>query len=99
MTHDSDYIDRLYNLDIHGHAARKIGFPLSEKLVERERTITNGTIQACEFALQYGLAMNIAGGTHHAYSDRGEAFCMINDQAIGANYLLNNKKAQADFSC
>ena len=94
MTHSTDYLDRLYDLDIHGHAARKIGFPLSKKLVERERTISNGTIQACEFALQHGLAMNIAGGTHHAYSNRGEAFCMINDQAIGANYLLNNKKAQ-----
>ena len=94
LTHNKNYVDRLYDLDIHGHAARRIGFPLSGKLVERERTITNGTIQACEFALQHGLAMNIAGGTHHAYSNRGEAFCMLNDQAIGANYLLKNNIVQ-----
>jgi len=94
MTHNPDYVDRLYNLDIHGHQARKVGFPLSEKLVKRERTITNGSIQACDLALENGLAMNIAGGTHHAYSNRGEAFCMLNDQAIGANYLLEQKKAK-----
>ena len=92
-THENTYVDRLYQLDIHGHEARKIGFPLSKALVDRERTITNGTIQACDLALENGLAMNIAGGTHHAYSHRGEAFCMLNDQAIGANYLLMNKKA------
>ncbi|MEO0528620.1 MAG: histone deacetylase, partial [Bacteroidota bacterium] len=67
--------------------ARKIGFPLTEDLVERERIIADGTMKACEFALEYGIAMNIAGGTHHAYTDRGEAFCMLNDQAIGARYL------------
>ena len=92
-THENTYVDRLYHLDIHGHEARKIGFPLSKALVDRERTITNGTIKACDLALENGLAMNIAGGTHHAYSHRGEAFCMLNDQAIGANYLLMNKKA------
>lgn len=92
--HDATYVDRLYHIDIHGHEARKIGFPLSEKLVERERTIANGTIQSCDFALENGLAMNIAGGTHHAYSNRGEAFCMLNDQAIGAHYLLAHQKAE-----
>ncbi len=70
-------------------AARKIGFPLSETLVKRGRHISQGTIDCCEFALQYGIAMNIAGGTHHAYADRGEAFCLLNDQAIAARYLLN----------
>ena len=49
--------------------------------------IADGTMKASEFALQYGIAMNIAGGTHHAFSDRGEGFCMLNDQAIGAKYL------------
>lgn len=92
--HQSSYVDRLYQLDIHGHEARKIGFPLSAALVERERTIANGTLQACDFALQNGLAMNIAGGTHHAYSNRGEAFCMLNDQAVGAHYLLETQKAR-----
>lgn len=85
--HDPEYYYDLLNIKIPPKAASKIGFPLSEVLVERERIIANGTMKACEFALEYGVAMNIAGGTHHAYSNRGEAFCMLNDQAIGARYL------------
>ncbi len=87
--HDSAYYQDLVNLKIKPSAARKIGFPLSEVLVKRERIIADGTIKGCEFALKHGIAMNIAGGTHHAYSNRGEAFCMLNDQAIGARYLQN----------
>lgn len=94
QAHDEAYITKLYNLNIEPRQARKIGFPLSAELVKRERLITNGTIQACNFALEYGVAMNIAGGTHHAYRDHGEAFCMINDQAVGAYYLLDQKKAK-----
>ncbi len=60
---------------------------MSKELVQREQIIADGTIKGCEFALENGIAMNIAGGTHHAYSNRGEAFCMLNDQAIGARYL------------
>ena len=67
---------------------------MSEVLIEREITIADGTIKASEFALQYGIAMNIAGGTHHAYTNRGEAFCMLNDQAIGARYLQNKGLAK-----
>jgi acetoin utilization deacetylase AcuC-like enzyme len=85
--HDPDYYRALRNLTIPAREARKIGFPLTVPLVERERIIADGTIKACEYALEYGIAMNIAGGTHHAYSDHGEAFCMLNDQAIGARYL------------
>ncbi|NKI25406.1 histone deacetylase [Arenibacter sp. 6A1] len=85
--HDPEYFYDLLNIKIPQKAARKIGFPLTEDLVERERIIADGTIKASEFALQYGIGMNIAGGTHHAYSDRGEAFCMLNDQAIAARYL------------
>jgi len=91
--HDAEYYNDLASLDLSKSAARKIGFPLSDELVMRERIIADGTIKGCEFALEYGIAMNIAGGTHHAYSDRGEAFCMLNDQAIGARYLLNSKLA------
>lgn len=85
--HDPVYFYDLLNLKIPPKEARKIGFPLSEVLVERERIIADGTLKACEYALENGIAMNIAGGTHHAYSNRGEAFCMLNDQAIGARYL------------
>lgn len=89
QAHDPHYVEELYNLSIEPRAARKIGFPLSEALVKRERMIADGTMKACDFALQHGIAMNIAGGTHHAYSNRGEAFCMLNDQAIAAHYLLS----------
>ncbi|WP_209402576.1 histone deacetylase [Pseudozobellia sp. WGM2] len=85
--HDPEYFYDLLNIKISTREARKIGFPLNEVLVERERIIADGTMKACEFAIQNGVAMNIAGGTHHAYTGHGEAFCMLNDQAIGARYL------------
>jgi acetoin utilization deacetylase AcuC-like enzyme len=85
--HGSDYYEALRRLALAPKAVRKIGFPLSEALVTRERIIADGTMKACAQALKHGVAMNIAGGTHHAYKDRGEAFCMLNDQAIGARYL------------
>lgn len=85
--HEPEYYYDLLNIKIPPKEARRIGFPLSEVLVERERIIADGTMKACEFALENGIAMNIAGGTHHAYTNRGEAFCMLNDQAIGARYL------------
>ncbi len=92
--HDSGYYQKLVNLALKPSEVRKIGFPLSDALVQRERIIADGTIKGCSFALKYGIAMNIAGGTHHAYSDRGEAFCMLNDQAIGARYLLRTGLAK-----
>ncbi|MEN8776132.1 MAG: histone deacetylase [Polaribacter sp.] len=87
--HTPKYFFDLLNITLSQKAARKIGFPLSEILIEREMMIAEGTMKASEFALKYGIAMNIAGGTHHAFSNRGEAFCMLNDQAIGAKYLQN----------
>jgi len=92
--HDPEYFYDLLNMMISAKMSRKIGFPISEDLVERERIIADGTLKACDFALQYGISMNIAGGTHHAFSDHGEAFCMLNDQAIGAKYLLNKGLAK-----
>ena len=91
--HDKDYVDDLLNLNLHPKLARKIGFPLSAALIERELRIANGTILGCEKAFQTGVSFNIAGGTHHAFTNRGEAFCMLNDQAIGAQYLLAKKLA------
>lgn len=91
--HNKDYVNDLLNLTLDSRAARKIGFPLSKELIERELRIAQGTILGCQKAFQYGVAFNIAGGTHHAFSNRGEAFCMLNDQAIAAQYLLNNKLA------
>jgi len=92
--HTQDYLSNLKDLTIDARAVRKTGFPLSAALVEREIRIAGGTIQASEFALENGIAMNIAGGTHHAYSTHGEAFCLLNDQAIAARYLQNKKMAE-----
>ncbi|MUV05364.1 histone deacetylase [Flavobacterium rakeshii] len=92
--HKKEYVDELVNLTLDPRAVRKIGFPLSTELVERELRIAEGTIWGCHRAMEHGIAFNIAGGTHHAYSDRGEAFCLLNDQAIGAQYLINNKLAK-----
>lgn len=85
--HTESYINSLQQGTLDPRAARKIGFPLSKKLVEREHIITQGTIEGTLFALEHGIAMNIAGGTHHAYANHGEAFCLFNDQAIGARSL------------
>jgi len=87
IVHDAAYVSDLMNLTLNQKAARKIGFPLNEDLIEREMIIADGTIKASVFAIKYGIAMNIAGGTHHAFTNKGEGFCMLNDQAIGARYL------------
>ena len=87
IVHDAEYVSDLMNLTLNQKAARKIGFPLNEDLIAREMIIADGTIKASEFAIKYGIAMNIAGGTHHAFTNKGEGFCMLNDQAIGARYL------------
>ena len=91
--HNKEYVTRLINLNLNTREIRNIGFPLTKKLVERELIIAGGTIMGCEKALKKGIAMNIAGGTHHAFQDRGEAFCLLNDQAIAAQCLLDQKKA------
>ena len=76
--HDPEYYYDLVNITLDQRAARKIGFPLSETLVEREVIIADGSMKAAVYALKHGIAMNIAGGTHHAYTNRGEAFCLLN---------------------
>jgi acetoin utilization deacetylase AcuC-like enzyme len=79
----------LLKLDLSKSEIRSIGFPLSSDLVTREFLIAGGTLMGAKKALDTGIAMNIAGGTHHAFPDRGEAFCLLNDQAIAAQYLLD----------
>jgi acetoin utilization deacetylase AcuC-like enzyme len=90
-THDALYWHRLKNQQLSRTEIRKTGFPMSKQLVEREVTIMQGTLQAARYALEYGIGFNIAGGTHHAFTDRGEGFCLLNDIAIAANYLLENE--------
>lgn len=93
-THDSNYFTRLKNLKLTKSEIRATGFPLSEVLVQREIQIASGSVQAAIFALEHGIGMNIAGGTHHAFTDRGEGFCLLNDLAITANYLVENQLAK-----
>jgi acetoin utilization deacetylase AcuC-like enzyme len=88
--HTARYLEDLNNLSLDKRAARKLGFPLSQELVERELRIAQGTIEGCIKAMETRVAMNIAGGTHHAYTDHGEAFCLLNDQAIAARYLQHH---------
>lgn len=88
-THESEYLRRLNELTLPRPAIRRIGFPLSEAIVKREKIIARAAVQCSLYALQYGISMNTAGGTHHAFHDRGEGFCIFNDIAIAANYLLS----------
>ncbi len=92
--HDRDYWARLDALDLGRHEIRKTGFPLSRQLVDREVIIMNGTKMCADFALKHGVAMNIAGGTHHAFTNRGEGFCLLNDIAIASQYLLDQGLAK-----
>lgn len=92
--HDSEYWHRLKSLELTKREQRVTGFPHSKELIEREITIMGGTVKCAEYALQNGISMNIAGGTHHAYSNRGEGFCLLNDQALASAWLLQREKAQ-----
>jgi len=89
LTHEKIYWEQLRDLTLSAKDQRRIGFPLNAQLLERELRITQGTIDAAYFAMSNGIAFNVAGGTHHAGSNWGEGFCLLNDQAVAANYLLN----------
>ena len=93
LTHEKAYLDKLHQQTLSAREQRHIGFPQSPELTLRELIITQGTIDCCNYALENGVAMNVAGGTHHAFADRGEGFCLLNDFAVAANYLLHKKLA------
>ena len=93
-THDNDYFQRLSELKMTPREQRVSGFIHDEGLIVREKRIMEGTRLCAEKALSCGAAMNVAGGTHHAYSNRGEGFCLLNDQAIAANWLLQEGLAK-----
>lgn len=93
LTHEKNYWEKLRDLKLSDAEVRRSGFPLSATLVEREIRIARGTIDGSIHALENGIAFNVAGGTHHAGSNWAEGFCLLNDQAIAANYLLSNSLA------
>jgi acetoin utilization deacetylase AcuC-like enzyme len=92
--HDPHYFQQLVDLKLTPREQRKTGFPHNERLISREQIIMEGTRKCAEYALKNGVAMNIAGGTHHAFSNRGEGFCLLNDIAIATNWLLDQQKAE-----
>lgn len=94
LTHDKIYFDKLIHQTLTPSEQRKIGFPQSPELTLRELMIIQGTIDCCHYAMDDGIALNVAGGTHHAFRDRGEGFCLLNDMAVAANYLLHKQLAQ-----
>ncbi len=85
--HTADYLARVKHGDLTAKEIRRIGFPWSLELVARERRSCGGTIEACRAALVDGVAVNLAGGTHHAFADHGEGFCIFNDSAIAIRAL------------
>jgi acetoin utilization deacetylase AcuC-like enzyme len=89
-THEADYYQKLISLQLSAAEQRAIGFPQSKTLIEREFIITQGTIDCSVAALANGISLNVAGGTHHAFADRGEGFCILNDMCVAANYLLDH---------
>ncbi len=83
-SHERGYLRRVVAGTLTEKEVRRIGFPWSEKMVERSRRASGGTLGACHAALEDGFAANLAGGTHHAFADRGEGYCIFNDSAIAA---------------
>jgi acetoin utilization deacetylase AcuC-like enzyme len=92
--HSEAYLEKLSKLTLTRSEERQTGFPLTKELVERELRIAEGTRIGAEYALDLGVGFNIAGGTHHAFRDRGEGFCLLNDQAIATASLLEQRKAK-----
>jgi acetoin utilization deacetylase AcuC-like enzyme len=87
LVHTADYVERFVNGGMSEAELRRLGFPWSPALVERSRRAVGGTVAAARHALAHGVAMNLAGGTHHAFPDHGEGFCVFNDVAIAIRLL------------
>lgn len=86
--HSEIYIKNIKNKTLDQNGIRKIGFPLIDSVVERSLVATGGTVLASKLAINYGLACNTAGGSHHANYDGGAGYCVFNDVAVAAKYLL-----------
>ena len=93
-THTIAYWTHLKNQTLSRKEARAIGFEMTPRLVERGRYIAHASYECALYAQQYGVSLNIAGGTHHAFADHGEGFCVFNDFAVTSNLLLNRGQAK-----
>ncbi|MFK8111674.1 MAG: histone deacetylase [Rubripirellula sp.] len=89
--HTAEYVQSVVNGTLTSAQIRRIGFPWSDKMVQRSRRSTGATIQASRSALQEGVAVNLAGGTHHAMSDAGEGYCVFNDAAVAIRTLQSEQ--------
>src|SRR5581483_7987748 len=87
LVHTRDYVDRMENGTMSDREIRRLGLPWSPKLVLRSRTSVQGTILSARNALEEGIAVNLGGGTHHAYADHGEGYCVFNDIAVAIRVL------------
>ncbi len=87
LAHDPDYVRAAIDGTLPAAAWRRIGFPWSPEFAERSRRSVGGTIAACRAALEDGVAVHLAGGTHHAFRDRGEGYCVFNDVAVALRAL------------
>ncbi len=87
LVHTAEYVGRFNSGSLDPGEIRRIGFPWSPELVERSRRAVGGTVAAARHALEHGIAMNLAGGTHHAFADHGEGFCVYNDVAVAVRML------------
>ena len=87
--HSKDYISKIKNKTLSKEEVKKIGFPLVESVVQRSLVATGGTVLASKLAINYGISCNTAGGSHHANYDGGAGYCVFNDVAVAAHYLLN----------
>ncbi len=92
--HTPRYVDAFTDGTLAADEVRRLGFPWSRALVERSYRAVGGTLAAARFALENGVAMNLAGGTHHAFPDRGEGFCVFNDVAIAIRALQAERRIQ-----
>ncbi|MFN8568021.1 MAG: histone deacetylase [Kouleothrix sp.] len=92
--HTAAYIARVQAGALTPHEIRRIGFPWSPGMVERSRRSAGATIAACRAALRDGFAANLAGGTHHAYADHGEGYCVFNDSAVAARAMQAERRAR-----
>ena len=87
--HSQTYIRNIINKSLDQNGVKKIGFPLVDSVVKRSLVATGGTVLASKLALEHRIACNTAGGSHHANFDGGAGYCVFNDVAVAANYLLN----------
>jgi len=92
LVHTADYVDRFTSGRLSPDEERRLGFPWSPALVERSYRAAGGTLEAATFAMEHGIAMNLAGGTHHAFPSHGEGFCVFNDTAIAIRALQRDRR-------